>query len=477
MKFRRLGIAAAAFLLGLLPGSAGAQGVHPIDIDKPYAADDYRFFGDAVGAARVVGLGESIHLTREMPRVRLNLLRFLHEQKGFGVLALEGSLIDAWTAQEEAYRSRSSPAARARAFSRGALFGLWQTDEMEQVMAYALATQEGPNPLYLTSFDIQPGTSRAHGGSAESSLLAFLSALRLADPSATEPKLRAWAQALGPALACKAPPGDAHLVAEIEAWISGPVAAALAPKRPPIHLQALRLVPTMLRSRLEHCRAFLAAGKSMKLYQEKRDILNAQLVWALLRSSPKMVVWAHHSHLHHNSLGKAPKSMGQHLKRLLGDDLYTVGLFAAGGAATDSLLADRAEGLGIVFALAPRPLPLDERFGVEKRLADLSEEDFFLDLRGSPGPLARPDYSRVEVSGRLATALSQDYDAAILLHRVSGAELNFLPRPFRFGIRTAGSVLAHPILTAALVLLLIAGIAAGIRKLLRRRRARRRART
>jgi nitroreductase len=190
-----------------------------------------------------------------------------------------------------------------------------------------------------------------------------------------------------------------------------------------------------------------------------------------------MVVWAHHSHLHHNSLGKAPKSMGQHLKRLLGDDLYTVGLFAAGGAATDSLLADRAEGLGIVFALAPRPLPLDERFGVEKRLADLSEEDFFLDLRGSPGPLARPDYSRVEVSGRLATALSQDYDAAILLHRVSGAELNFLPRPFRFGIRTAGSVLAHPILTAALVLLLIAGIAAGIRKLLRRRRARRRART
>jgi erythromycin esterase-like protein len=479
VQFRKLAAFAAALLLGL-PSTAGAQtaghGISRIDLGKPYAAHDYRFFAEAVGEAKVVGLGESIHLTREMPLVRLSLLRQLHEQKGFGVLALEGSLIDAWTAQERAYRSRSSPADRARDFSRGALFGLWQTDEMEQVIAYALSTQGGPSPLYLTSFDIQPGTARAYGGSAESSLQAFLSTLRLADPSAAEPRLRTWARALGPALACKAASGDPHIVAEIEAWITGPVSTALAARRPAIHLNALRLVPTMLRSRLEHCRAFLAAGKSMRVYQEKRDVLNAQLVVALLHSSPKMVLWAHHSHLHHNSLGKAPRSMGQHLKGLLGDELYTVGLFAAGGAATDSLLADRAKGLGIVFALAPRPLPLDQRFGVEKRLAGLSEKDFFLDLRDSPASLARPDHSRLEASGQLATALSQDYDAAILLHRVSGAELNFLPRPFRFGIRTAGRVLAHPILAAGLVLVFLAAIASGIRSLLRRRKARRGAR-
>lgn len=150
----------------------------PIDLNTPYRASDYAFIGDAVGDSRVVSLGESIHVTREMPFVRLNLLRYLHENKGFDTIAFEGSLIDAWTAEEHAYRSREPLPKKAATLDLEALFGLWQTPEMQQVLAYALSTQNTPHPLYVTSFDLQPGYAHAYSGSASASLKAFLEALR-----------------------------------------------------------------------------------------------------------------------------------------------------------------------------------------------------------------------------------------------------------------------------------------------------------
>jgi erythromycin esterase-like protein len=211
----------------------------------------------------------------------------------------------------------------------------------------------------------------------------------------------------------------------------------------------------------------------MKVYQRSRDVINAQLTLALMRTMPRMVLWAHHSHLHYNSLGRAVPSMGQHLRSALGDRLYTVGLFANGGNALDSLRADCASGAGIVFALASRAVPASDRFGVERRLAALSSRDFFVDLKQAPAEWERPDFSRLEVDGRMPTALSRDFDGAILLHRVTGAELNFLAPAFRMALRWAGWVLRHPILTALIGLLLLAGLALGIPGLWRRRRARR----
>jgi erythromycin esterase-like protein len=121
--------------------------------------------------------------------------------------------------------------------------------------------------------------------------------------------------------------------------------------------------------------------------------------------------------------------MGQHLKRLLGDRLYTIGVFAAGGTGVDSTRLDSAQGPGIVFALASRPLPEDERFDAERRLALKSADDFFMDLRSQKQHWAQPSTTRMEVDLHQPTALSRDFDGAILLHQVSGAELNFLPLP------------------------------------------------
>jgi hypothetical protein len=160
--------------------------------------------------------------------------------------------------------------------------------------------------------------------------------------------------------------------------------------------------------------------------------------------------------------------MGQHLKSVLGDRLYTVGVFASGGAAMDSLAVDAASGAGILTALAAQPLPGGTSFGVEQRLSALSEEDFFVNLRGAPGDWTKPDFSRAEVDLQMPTALARDYDGAILLHQVTGAEINFLPPPFRAAIRGVGWVLQHPVLASLAALLLLLGLSAGIRTLWRR---------
>jgi erythromycin esterase-like protein len=411
-------LAAALSLCWFGDASALDSKVVPVDL----GASGYGRIAHAAGTAKVVSLGESIHLTREMPKVRLEILRRLHQQHGFQVLAFEGSLMDSWTAQEHAYSSRAPLSERARKFAREAWFGLWQTEEMEEVAAYALSTQTGPKPLYLTSFDIQPGQAFAYRGSADRALEAFLVALRTASPTVDEAQIDRWTKVLGPGLACKAEaPGEAA-VEEIDRWITQDVAPALASLRPAVHVRTLKLAPRMLRSRLAHCQEVKISGR--QVYQAARDRLNAELVRAMLTSEPKLVLWAHHSHVHHNSQGAAPISMGQQLKTSLGSALYTIGVFASGGEAIDSLLADQSED-----GLAPRPVPRGPRFSMEWRLSSLSPNDVFVDLRGAGEPWSIPLTSRLEVQGRMKTTPAADFDGAVLLHEVSAPWLTFMPRP------------------------------------------------
>ncbi len=448
--------------------AAGLQ-IHPIDIGKPYRAGDYAFLDAAVGSRSVVALGESIHVTQEMPLVRQRFVRYLHERKGFDVLALEGSLMDAWTAQEHVYANGVVGPAAAQLYTREALFGLWQTAPMEAVVAEALKPQSGAPAIYLTSFDLQPGMSRAYGGSAEKSLGAFLAAVHALDPSVTDQTLHEWTTSLSPSLECKSSQTDPQALSDLEHWIDGSAASAVGARRPAMHVAALKLVPTMLRYRLQQCSDWLAASKSMVVYQRSRDELNAKLAMALLERFPKMMLWAHHSHLHYNSLGKSIPSMGQHLHGALGDQLYTIGVFALDGAAMDTSKVDAAEGLAVVPALAAKPLPDDARFSVERALAGLSKSDFFIDLKAAPAAWAQPGFSRLETTGRMHTALSHDFDGAIFLHEVHGAELDFLPRPLNMAVGLVGWIYQHIVFATLIALLLVVGLISGILRFQRRR--------
>ncbi len=68
----------------------------------------------------------------------------------------------------------------------------------------------------------------------------------------------------------------------------------------------------------------------------------------------------------------------------------------------------------------------------------------------------------------MPTVLSSDFDGAILLHRVSGAELDFLPDWLRASARIVGFIIGRPVVSGALAVLLVSSLI----PLLRRRRSR-----
>jgi len=455
---------------GPLPLASELVGrVHALDLGKPYEAAGYAFLKDAIGDRSIVQLGESIHVTQEFPRARLRLVQYLHEEMGFDVLAFEGSLIDTWLAQDYIYRSHEPEQQTATQAMKLAFFGLWQTDPMREVMQYIVRTQATPHPLYLSDFDIQPGMGRINRG-ATAALGAFLQSLRAYDSSVNDGELDRWKTALGPALSCDAPDGRELPLAVIEEWI-GKAAAKVAIDRPEIHAAALRLVPSYIRARIAHCQEVREAGGSRRTYQIARDRLNAVNAIALrdtVSNSHRIMLWAHHSHVNHNTSGQGIPSMGQHLLAAAPDSVYTVGLFAGSGSAYDAFSLDRSGLLG----LFPKRLRSKEDYGIENSLAQVSGQDFFVDFtaRGKlPDAWLQRSFGRAETSEKMPLILARDFHAAIYIQNVHPADLRFFPAWLSLLFRAGGSLLQHPFFFGTLA---IACAALLMRSVIRRYRRR-----
>lgn len=152
------GVAAAA----LCASSAWAQGpltdaeqawlrahAHPISSAAAEPAfDDLAAFGQIVGDARVVGLGEGTHGTHEFFAIKARLFRYLVREKGFTVFAIEAN-------QPEAERVNAyiqGEPGDARELIAGMGFWIWNTEEVLHLVEWmrdhnAQSRQSGAGPL------------------------------------------------------------------------------------------------------------------------------------------------------------------------------------------------------------------------------------------------------------------------------------------------------------------------------------------
>jgi hypothetical protein len=155
--------------------------------------------------------------------------------------------------------------------------------------------------------------------------------------------------------------------------------------------------------------------------------------------------------------------MGQHLRDRAGRDVYTIGTFAGHGRViTGELFGERG-------------LPSIRKFGVERMLAAVDRDAYFVDVSRLP---ADPEagwnveqVSRMETFFRRPTILAKDFDGAIYVDRVH-------PSPFtdaKWLLRLWGFVLEHAIgfaiVLAAAVGLTIRAIVRRIIRVVRGRRA------
>jgi hypothetical protein len=360
-------------------------------------------------------------MTHEFPVIRVGIIAFLNEHLGFHVLGMEGSAVDAWATQDRFLASDKTE--RAAADAQLTLFPLWNTPEIRRLFQYEAGSWSTPNPLYITAYDVQPGTGKGTHGVAAFRLLAD----RLATYAPPPFMLEDWSNDLEPLTggcheftrANIAPAANA--IDRLEHWISAaaPAVGARFP-RVPSHAAVLRLIPANLRGSLSLCSgiASIPAGK----YKALRDREGAMFAERVREVTPnaKLMLWAHWSHLAYSDPNTGV-SVGQELRRELGKRIYTILPLAERGTAI-AIFPSRASDDDVGFTWVGAG---SDRFS--KRMQELSSSSFFLDLR-DPG--VKDDEAFVDggqsvwvESRAIRLDLRQDTDAIVWLKRVGPPHL------------------------------------------------------
>ena len=82
--------------------------INNIDSDDYLNQNQYSFLTPIINDKDIVLLGESIHLTREFPLVRIGMIKYLNQNYGFNIIALEWGAADYWAAQDILLSSQKS---------------------------------------------------------------------------------------------------------------------------------------------------------------------------------------------------------------------------------------------------------------------------------------------------------------------------------------------------------------------------------
>jgi hypothetical protein len=260
-----------------------------------------------------------------------------------------------------------------------ALFPLWNTPEIQQLFQYEAATWATATPLYITAYDVQPGSGKGTYGVEAFRLLADRLARYSAPP--TNFALDTWLSHLQPLTgACHAftsadVPAITSAIEQLESWIAtaSPAVAARVPQVP-FHAAALRLLPANLRGSLRLCTG-MASGAAVS-YKAVRDREGAAFAEMLrdVSADKKLMLWAHWSHLAYDN-PLAGLSVGQELRHALGTRLYTILPVAERGSAI-VIFPNRGSDDDIGYS---RVRPGSDTFS--RRMQALSSTPFFVDLR------------------------------------------------------------------------------------------------
>ena len=279
--------------------------------------------------AQVIALGEQTHFDGATFDAKVQLIKHLHEQLGFNVLAFESGYYDCSKAQELLSKQQSN-------VLKEAVFGVWDTKALRDLEAYVLLTQLTPHPLKVTGFDFQfSGTLSARYFVNElETVLLHMGASALLSDGKWEPFKAAVARQIKYSNYFKKPsPQDTALVGEVVRAICNFLevqnSETAANNKLIMHWQTA-------------CRNLYYDVQHRYVNKNFRDSLMAKNLLYLSASEfrgEKIICWNATSHFIFNptlieeGTYKVFVPMGDYLRKELGRKLYTIGFTSYEGNA------------------------------------------------------------------------------------------------------------------------------------------------
>ncbi|MCI0585478.1 MAG: erythromycin esterase family protein, partial [Planctomycetes bacterium] len=124
-----------------------ARAVKVRSLDEKAPLGDLAPLKEILKDARIVQLGENTHGDGACFEAKVRLVRFLHEEMGFEVLAFESGLFECESANGLLRKGDAAGAMDA------SIFGIWHTAPVRRLFRYLVDRAKVPKPLHLSGFD------------------------------------------------------------------------------------------------------------------------------------------------------------------------------------------------------------------------------------------------------------------------------------------------------------------------------------
>src|SRR5262249_17977137 len=334
--------------------------------------EDLEAFGKAVGNARIVMLGEQTHRDGTTRLAKARLVRYLHEEMDFDVLAFEGGLYDmykAWQRIKDGERARTAVGAYSA------------TAELRRLIDYVGERADGRRPLELAGVDCL--FSADSGNRVVDDLVAFLAAHRIeADTIPEWQRFRTLLERMpGGSPQWKATEEEQRLVLSTLDALAGRIAATPG-REANFWRQLLKSTKAFAQFRFQ-MQADMANADPKLRHAEMAE----KLLWLAREAFPerKVIVSAatfHNLRNPHLIDTRVPevsyakfKTMGHLVAEQLGSAVYSVGFTAHAGQYGGQY--------GFVYE-EPTPLDLPPAGSLEDFWGATTQQNAFLDLRRIP---------------------------------------------------------------------------------------------
>ncbi|HRI52604.1 MAG TPA: erythromycin esterase family protein [Pseudomonadota bacterium] len=336
-------------------------------VEAGHGAADLQPLAAALGEARLIGLGEATHGSREFFQLKHRLLEWLVSERGFNVFAIEATMPEAFAINEYVLTGRGDP---QKALA-GLYFWTWNTEEVLDLIRWMRKWNSDPRhpKVKFYGFDMRQMPR------AVQVALAYIERVEKSEAASWATRLAPLANALDaraavsepaelPALAKDAAALVERFDAARAAWTARSSAKAWAIAR-----QHARLLVQSLE--------VLSLGQAPAAGERRDQAMAENISWIAEHEGPqsKVVVWAHDFHVSYGSPSWHP--MGQFLRTRWGKAYLNVGFAFDHG---DFRSGDRQDN-DRVHPFTVEPLP-PGTFDATLNATGLPR--FILDLRNPP---------------------------------------------------------------------------------------------